>query len=58
MMGLILKEIQHTIQECEENKKYMLREAERMNEERKAYDHIKHLVGVIEEGGCECLKRV
>lgn len=46
-MGLIIKEIMHTINECEENKKHLLRECERMNEEIKAYEHIKHLMEVV-----------
>ena len=48
-MSLIIKEIQHTINECEESKKYMFREAERMSEERKAYQHIKNLMEVVYE---------
>lgn len=35
------------IRDCEENKKSMIREAERIHEERKCYQHIKHLMGVI-----------
>ena len=47
-MSLIINEIKLTIQDCENNKKSMLRECERMNEDRKAYQHIKHLMGVID----------
>lgn len=57
-MGLIIKEIQLAINECEEKKKNMLREADRMKEERKTYEHIKHLLNVIEEGEGECLMKV
>lgn len=46
-MSLIIKEIQHAIRDCEENKKSMIREAERIHEERKCYQYIKHLMGVI-----------
>lgn len=46
-MGLIIKEIMHTINECEENKKHLIRDCERKNEEIKAYEHIKNLMGVI-----------
>ena len=57
-MGLIIKEIQLAINECEEKKKTLLREADRMREERKTYEHIKHLLNVIEEGEGECLMKV
>lgn len=46
-MSLILKEVQMAIRDCEENKKSMIREAERIHEERKCYQYIKHLMGVI-----------
>ena len=35
------------IRDCEENKKSMIREAERIHEERKCYQYIKRLMGVI-----------
>ena len=47
-MNLILNEIKLTIKECEDNKKVLLREADRIKEERKCYEHIKHLMGVID----------
>ena len=46
-MGLIIKEIQKTINDCENVKKTLLREADRIREERLAYQHIKHLMEVI-----------
>lgn len=48
-MGLIIKEIQKTINDCENVKKTLLREADRIREERLAYQHIKHLMEVIYE---------
>ena len=47
-MSLIIKEIQNTINDCESVKKTLIREADRIREERLAYQHIKHLMGVIE----------
>lgn len=47
-MGLIIKEIQRTIDDCESVKKTLIREADRIREERLAYQHIKHLMGVID----------
>lgn len=35
------------IQECEQNKKIVIREADVIREERKCYEHIKNLMGVI-----------
>lgn len=46
-MGLIIKEIQNTINDCENVKKRLIREADRIRVERKAYQHIKHLMEVI-----------
>lgn len=48
-MSLILREIESAVRDCEENKKSMIREAERIHEERKCYQHIKHLMGVLYE---------
>lgn len=47
-MSLIIREIQNTINDCENVKKTLLREADRIREERLAYQHIKHLMGVID----------
>lgn len=47
-MSLIIREIQNTINDCENVKKSLLREADRIREERLAYQHIKHLMGVID----------
>ena len=46
-MSLIINEILSTIRDCEENKKCLFREAEIIKEERKAYEHIKEIMGVI-----------
>ena len=51
-MGLVIKEILQSINDCEERKETMLREADRIHEERKCYEHIKHLLGLVEEGEC------
>ena len=48
-MSLIIKEIQNTINDCESVKKTLIREADRIREERKAYQHIKHLMEVVYE---------
>lgn len=48
-MNLIYSEIQHIISDCETNKKAMLREADRIHEERKAYQSIRDLMGVVYE---------
>ena len=56
-MSLIINEILSTIRDCEENKKCLLRESEIIKEERKAYKHIKSIMGVIEEDK-ECLNKV
>lgn len=47
-MSLIIREIQNTINDCESVKKTLIREADRIREERLAYQHIKHLMGVID----------
>lgn len=57
-MGLIISELSKAIKDCEDNKKTMLREAERIKEERKAYEHIKQLLSVVEEGEGECSMKV
>lgn len=48
-MDLIFKEIQKTIDDCESVKKSLIREADRIREERLAYQHIKHLMEVVYE---------
>lgn len=48
-MGLIIKEIQKTIDDCESVKKSLIREADRIREERLAYQHIKHLMEEVYE---------
>ena len=48
-MGLIINEIQMTINDCETVKKTLIREVDRIREERKAYQHIKHLMEVVYE---------
>lgn len=48
-MSLIFKEIQKTIEECEKVKKSLIRESDRIREERLAYKHIKHLMEVVYE---------
>lgn len=47
-MSLIFKEVQKTIEECEKVKKSLIRESDRIREERLAYKHIKHLMEVID----------
>ena len=47
-MDLIFKEIQRTIDDCESVKNTLIREADRIREERLAYQHIKHLMEVID----------
>ena len=47
-MSLIIKEIKLSIEDCENTKKTLLRESDRIREERRCYEHIKHLMGVIE----------
>ena len=37
-----------TIEECEKDKKSLIRESDRIREERVAYKHIKHLMEVID----------
>lgn len=57
-MGLVIKEILQSINDCEKHKETMLREADRIHEERKCYEHIKHLLGLVEEGDIECSVKV
>lgn len=47
-MGLILREVKALIQDCEDNKRYLRRESEIIHEERKCYQKLKDLMGVIE----------
>ena len=48
-MSLIVNEIKLSIEDCENAKKSLLRESDRIREERKCYDHIRHIVGVVED---------
>lgn len=48
-MNLIISELKLTVQECERNKKYLHREAEQIREERKCYERIKGILGVIDD---------
>jgi hypothetical protein len=48
-MSLIIKEVNNIIRDCELRKERMIREAERICEERRAYEQIKELMGVMYE---------
>ncbi len=59
-MSLIYNEIRLSIEDCEKAKSKMLREADRIREERKCYEHIRQIMGVIfndtERNDIEALK--